>query len=119
MEALRGPCESSLSWSVVASRVKERFGASVRAILFCFLHLLRNGTNIPRAITSTANAIKSHKAPCRAGAGGVVGAASGVVTVADELAVAAGVVAATSGVLAGSEELLAVTACGTAAATGA
>src|SRR5450755_1223817 len=108
-QPLRGPCESFLSWSVLASRVKERFGASVRAIFFCFRHLLRIGTNIPRAITSTANAIKSHRVPRRAGAGGVVGAASGVVTVPDELAVAAGVGAATSGVRAGSEELPAVT----------
>src|SRR5450755_3988891 len=98
-QPLRGPCESFLSWSVLASRVKERFGASVRAILFCFLHLLRNGTNIPRAITSTANAIKSHKAPWRAGAGAVVGAASGMMAVSDELTVAAAGVAATSGVL--------------------
>src|SRR5450755_1639151 len=117
-QPLRGPCESFLSWSVLASRVKERFGASVRSILFCFRHLPRNGTNIPRTITSTANAIKSHRVPRRAGAGVAVGAASGVVTVSDELTVAAGGVAATSGVLAGSADLLAGTAGATAAATG-
>jgi hypothetical protein len=92
--------------------VRERFGAAVRAKLFRFLHLLREGMSMPITSTSTANKIKSDKDPRLAGAAGVVAAATGGLTGSgDVLAVASGGVAAVSGLLTGSsEDLLAVTA---------
>lgn len=66
---------------------------------------------MPITITSTANEIKSHKAPRLAGAAGVVAAGSGVLTTSEDvLAGAAGVVVAGSGVLTVSEDVLAVAA---------
>ena len=91
----------------------------VRSKLFRFLHLLREGASVPRTITSTANAIKSHKDPRLAGAVGVVGTAAGVLSVSEDvLAVVARVVAAASGVLTVSEDVPAVTAGAVGAAAG-
>ena len=83
--------------------VRERFGASVRAKLFRFLHLLREGMSMPITSTSTANKIKSDKDPRRAGAAGVVAAATGGLTGSSEawLAVAAGLVVAAAAVAGG------------------
>jgi hypothetical protein len=98
-----------LLWSKLDSRVKERFGVPVRSKFFRFLHLLREGASVPRTITSTANAIKSHKDPRLAGALGVLGTAAAVLSVSEDvLAVAAGVVVAAAGVLSVSEDVLAV-----------
>jgi len=89
-----------LSWSELASRVKERFWAPVRSKSFRFLHLLKIGAIVPIAIITTASKIKSHKAPRLAGAAGVVAAAGVLAASEDALAGAAGVAAAAAGVLA-------------------
>jgi hypothetical protein len=61
---------------------------------------------MPMRITSTANAIKSHKEPRLVG---VAGTAAGVLAVSEDvLAVASGTAAAAAGVLAVSEDVLAV-----------
>jgi hypothetical protein len=79
--------------------VRERFGASVRAKLFRFLHLFRDGVSMPMTSTSTANKIKSHRDP-RLVVGGVdvVATAAGVLTGSEDvLAAVSGVVAAAAG----------------------
>ena len=115
---MRGSASSLLALSELA-RVKERFGAPVRSKFFRFLHLLREGTSMPRTITSMAKPIKSHRDPRLAGAVGVVGTAAGMLSVSEDvLAGAAGVVAAASGVLTVSEDVPAATAGGVGAAAG-
>jgi hypothetical protein len=108
-----------LSWSELASRVKERFSAPVRSKSFRFLHLLKTGTIVPRTITSKANAIKNDTdQPLEVATGGVAAAAGVLAASEDELEVAAGGVAAAAGVLAVSEDELALTSGAVVAAAG-
>jgi hypothetical protein len=99
-----------LLWSELVSRLKERFGASVRSKLFRFLHLLRKGTSVPMTTTSTANPIKNQKDPALEVAVAGVATGAGVLTGSEDVLVAAGVGLAAAGVLSGSVDVLAVTA---------
>ena len=92
-----------LFWAELASRLKERFGASIRSRFFCFLHLLTKGNITPPTSTTTPTAIKSHKAqPLEAGVGVGVGAtAAGELTGSlDEVSVVTGITALAGVVLA-------------------
>src|ERR1700732_1717366 len=104
---------SDLVWAELASRLKERFGASVRSRFFCFLHLLTKGNITPPTSTTRPAAIKSHKAQpldARVGAGVATAAgvlsgsldgmsvATGITAVAGVLAITAGVAVAAAGI---------------------
>ena len=66
---------------------------------------------MPRTMTSTPNAIRSHKFPRLAGATGVVATGLGVLAGSEDVvAVATGIGASAAGVLTGSGGVLAVTA---------